>query len=344
MSEPLQVCYERIPFNELYRSLTPVRRAGVRAIAVKKSMWPNGSTLRVSFLEGTPAQHTLVEQAAKQWTQHANLNFDFGDHPQSEIRIAFNPSDGAWSALGTDSLDTFDFPKDEATMNLGWVDEAVVLHEFGHAIGLGHEHQNPQGGILWNEPMILEALKGRPNYWPEEVTRHNVLRKYSFNQIAGTQFDPESIMLYFFPIEWTLNGIATKKNSKLSALDMAFIASQAAYPRTDKTQDECIVELPITRRKITHASIGQPGEEDLYSFYVKESRYFLLETRGRTNVFLRLYGPDSRTNLIDEDDDSGQGFNARIVRRLEPGEYLVQIRHSDFAKGTGEYGIRLRAL
>ena len=40
-------------------------------------------------------------------------------------------------------------------MNYGWIDadspeeelRSVVLHEFGHALGLIHEHQNPLSGI-----------------------------------------------------------------------------------------------------------------------------------------------------------------------------------------------------
>ena len=31
----------------------------------------------------------------------------------------------------------------------------------------------------------------------------------------GTTFDPKSIMLYFFPASWTLNGVATEANEVL---------------------------------------------------------------------------------------------------------------------------------
>ena len=40
-------------------------------------------------------------------------------------------------------------------MNLGFVDRATVLHEFGHAIGLIHEHQSPfKGGFQWNREEV----------------------------------------------------------------------------------------------------------------------------------------------------------------------------------------------
>jgi len=35
--------------------------------------------------------------------------------------------------------------------NQPWIDLGTVLHEFGHALGLIHEHQNPaSGGFKWN--------------------------------------------------------------------------------------------------------------------------------------------------------------------------------------------------
>jgi len=344
MTEPIRVCFDRILQRDLYRPLVITGNRSLRAIGVKKTFWPNGSLLRIAFLEGDPEKWDIVENSASQWLKHANLKFKFVADPQkAEIRIGFQPADGSWSALGTDSLEENDFPKSARTMNFGWLDEAVVLHEFGHAIGLGHEHSNPEGGIPWNEPVVIEALKGPPNYWSEKVTRHNVLKKYSLNQTVGTGFDPDSIMLYFFPPEWTLNGKGTHENEVLSKQDKMFIACEKAYPKFDGAQDDLIVNLDIDAPKVTAASIGQPGEEDLFQFKVKESGYYTVSTHGETDLIMRLFGPDHRTKLLDEDDDSGQDFNARITRQLESGEYLVQIRHANPRTGVGEYGVSVKS-
>lgn len=54
----------------------------------------------------------------------------------------------ACSAIGTDArLPCY---KERQTMNLGWVDERTILHETGHALGLVHEHQHPEGKIDWD--------------------------------------------------------------------------------------------------------------------------------------------------------------------------------------------------
>ena len=50
----------------------------------------NGSTLRVRFMAGTPAEHR--RQRAGWWSQVANLKFDFNNAPDAEIRITFDPA------------------------------------------------------------------------------------------------------------------------------------------------------------------------------------------------------------------------------------------------------------
>ncbi len=76
-------------------------------------------------------------------------------------------------------------------MNLGFLDGGTAAHEFGHAIGLGHEHQNPAGGIQWNEPVVLQNLAGPPNNWDEATIRHNVLNKYRRRPDARHPVRPE---------------------------------------------------------------------------------------------------------------------------------------------------------
>jgi hypothetical protein len=337
-----KVCIDRILPRDLMQlqRTRRMRDGGRRAIAPIGKTWMNGSTLEVRFTGGTPTEQTVARQQAEWWSQVANLKFDFNDALNAEIRIAFDHNDGAWSYVGTDCRG---IPLDQPTMNLGFLDGGTAGHEFGHAIGLAHEHQNPEGGIQWNEEVVIREVAKAPNFWDEEKARHNILRKYSVDQINGTSFDPDSIMLYFFPASWTLNGIGTKANEVLSAMDKAFVAGAKMYPKAGGTTSQA-VELLVNAKRRTQASIGKVGEEDLYRFTAGTDGRYVIDTLGPTDVVMKLFGPNSETALIAEDDDSGLDTNASIAGDLIAGEYFVQIRHYSRQTGTGKYSIKVRKL
>ena len=175
--------------------------------------------------------------AAKEWLNHANLTFDFGSHPDAEIRVAFMPGAGSWSAVGTDALVEQWFPKNEPTMNFGWLEtsssdddvRSVVLHEFGHAIGLIHEHQAPSAAIAWNTELIYRQLAGPPNNWARDTVDHNVFNRLAAAELNFSTYDRQSIMHYFFPKEWTTDGTVFTENMMLSTTDKDFIRGQ--YPK-----------------------------------------------------------------------------------------------------------------
>jgi hypothetical protein len=339
MSPHPHVCVQRTLPEDALRFQPTVRSRGrTRAVMPIGKLWMNGSTLRVRFLGGTPAQHAKVKEQAQWWSDCANLHFDFNDAPDAEIRIAFDPTAGAWSYVGTDNRR---IPADQPTMNLGFMSGGTVAHEFGHAIGLAHEHQNPAGGIEWNEAKVIQSLSGPPNNWTEDKIRHNVIDKYRADQVRGTSFDPDSIMLYFFPGDWVKSGVGTQANESLSATDKAFIASARAYPKTAPTVlDAKTIAVNASRR--TQASIGKAGEEDLFMFTVVTPGAHVIDTHGSTDVVMKLFGPNSHTALIAEDDDSGYSTNALIRADLIPGVYYIQVRHYNRAAGTGNYSVKVQ--
>lgn len=338
-----KICFDRILPSDLLKDrdeqLVSLPSGRTRAISPLHKQWVNGSTIRIRFLSGTARQKDMVRDIAPEWTKYANLNFEFTDDPRAEIRVTFDENDGAWSYMGTDNSS---IPVQAATLNLGWQDQAVILHEFGHMIGLAHEHQNPEGGLIWNEEVVIRDLSGPPNYWDEATIRHNVLEKYSADQIHGTAFDPESIMLYAFPDDWTKNPGGTQENTKLSQMDKDFVRSAKMYPgRGTTTPEPQAVELPILQG--TSGSISKAGEEDLYVFQVQSAGRYLIETAGNTDLFMTLFGPNSTTQKLAEDDDSGAGTNPQITANLQPGKYYARVRHYNPSR-TGSYEIRVISL
>lgn len=332
-----KMCFDRMLPRELFRP-RPTRstRGRVRATIEFRKMWVNGSALRVRFLEGTMQQKRTAMEQANWWTPFANTSFAFTDDDDAEIRVSFDPEDGAWSYVGTEARN---IPRGQATMNLSFLDGGTAAHEFGHALGLAHEHQSPFGGMHWNEAVVTRAMAGPPNYWSPEETRFNILAKYTVDQIRGTQFDPDSIMLYAYPPSFTTDHHGTKANEVLSETDTSFIGSEQGYPKGAAVEP---IALKVNASRATRGDIGTPGEEDLYAFKVARKGRHMVETGGETDMYVKLFGPDSPTRLIAEDDDSGRGANARVVADLVPGNYLVQVRHFNRAGGTGKYSVQVR--
>jgi serralysin len=210
------------------------RLAGHRAALLKDAKWNVGSVITVRFLEGAPELQQRVRKVAEEWTKLANLTLDFLPTGPTDIRIAFKQGNGSWSYLGRICRQ---IPEPQPTMNYGWLtttsaeDEVrrVVLHEFGHALGLIHEHQNPQNGIDWNPDAVKADLGGPPNNWNFATIEENIFKKYPKGGVIATDIDKESIMLYPIPKAWTTNGFSAGLNGELSATDKEFIRTN--YPR-----------------------------------------------------------------------------------------------------------------
>lgn len=337
MAKTEKVCFDRILPSELHSPIAgrmiDLRSGPTRAAFQIPKLWPNGSTLRVRFLGGTSTQQDMVKQFCVQWTAKANLKFEFTNSTNAQIRIAFN-DDGAWSYIGKDALG---IPANEPTMNFGWLDEGVILHEFGHMIGMIHEHQNPRSNpIEWNKSVVNAALSGSPNFWDPQTIQHNMYEKYAVNQINGSDFDSQSVMLYSFPASWTTNGFHTEPNEVLSNIDKQF--ATLVYPGAGSTETAEPIEIPVYEGAL-QGNIGQPGEEDLYKFKAKTSGRYTIETEGQTDLIMALYSSDG--TLIAQDDDSGVGRNPRITVPLNPDTYKVQVRHYNTTGGTGTYGIKV---
>lgn len=211
---------------------TPGDRATSRG--TDSILWAPGTRLRVRFLEGSPLLRQRVMRMANIWSAYCNIAFVASDEPDAEVRLAFRADDGSWSYEGAMCLK---IPSGERTMNLGWVDEStsidefesVVVHEFGHVLGLAHEHSNPDGNIPWKKETVYEQMGGPPHHWPRETVDHHYFTTWPRDRFPFTKpFDPLSIMAFPIPSEFTEDGFTIGRNLMISAGDKEFV--RRLYP------------------------------------------------------------------------------------------------------------------
>jgi cell division protein FtsB len=216
------------------RELNPDQKATLSQVKLDPSSkarpnskyWVAGTTLRIRFIKGTAQQRDAVRAAVAEWGKHVNLKFDFVEDANAELRIAFHPDEGSWSFVGTDALAV---DQTKPTINYGWIEHRTLLHEFGHALGLIEEHQNPKANIKWNVPLLEKDLSGPPNYWSKEQIRETIVKSVPKEKLGDYRdFDPKSIMAMTLGSKYT-GGIELGGDGTLSESDRAFIAR--LYPK-----------------------------------------------------------------------------------------------------------------
>jgi hypothetical protein len=166
--------------------------------------WPKTQAeLRVRFIDApSPKVGAKIQEMARLWEPVIRRTFRFVDSGDAEIRISLRNS-GSWSYIGTDSMT---LPQNTPTMNYGWFNDQTddtefrrtTVHEFGHALGLIHEHQHPLAHIPYNIPAVYDYYLTTQGWNKPEVDAQ-VLTPMSATVLQYSRYDPQSIMEYPIP-------------------------------------------------------------------------------------------------------------------------------------------------
>ncbi len=291
-----------------------------RAVAFRPEIgkyWPNGRNLKVRFLGGSEAARSRVRKYAAEWSKVANIRFLFVEKGEADLRVGFTPNMGTWSLIGTDAGA---MPQHKPTMNFAWRNNisesdcrATILHEFGHALGLLHEHQHPKGGIPWDKVKLYRFYRETQG-WDEDMVDQQVLGRYNAGKTQYTRYDPQSIMHYPISNALTLGDFEVGMNKELSPIDRAFIAK--VYPKTNAA-------TPV-----------KPSQPAVVATATLSIRDVLPESQKREQVWITIEGV-TKTFVLEQNSVRG----ARVSFTLPKDDtYAYEIRtKTTFLRRTNGY-------
>lgn len=195
-----------------------------RAVAMHKQLWNPSRELTISFL-GRPSESLkeAIKALIREWEPYVSLTFKFIDGNNGDIKIQTNAQSNG-SVIGTDALL---FKAGEPTMFIKAIQSefdfrTVVLHEFGHALGLHHEHLHLDANIPWNKEKVYEEYAAKYGMSKEEVDL-NMFTPLHIDDILVGAYDKTSIMHYPVEKELTDGKFEVPMNTEISDEDKRVI-------------------------------------------------------------------------------------------------------------------------
>lgn len=227
----------RLDTAKVCRLVLPSSEKIEDSLTQHNKLWNNRNYLNVSFFGGNVIIQNKILNYANQWAPHTGITFR-SIKTDGDIRISFDEKSGSWSYIGTDALL---IDKDKPTMNYSWVSDQtpeeevkkIVLHEFGHVLGLPHEQQRSDKKINWKRQNVYLYYSSYPNYWTSQQVDAYILNSVRNTQMIYDPNDLKSIMQYPISTALTNETGISKTNSNLSANDKELISF--VYP-TSKSE------------------------------------------------------------------------------------------------------------
>jgi hypothetical protein len=374
------------PFGGPFYAAEPLTRPRTtKALFDKDKLWDNGLEIIVRFLNGKGdpwlerVQHK-VREIASFWCNYANLKFRFVDAGPCHMSVNFLPfTDERGDQFGaplfncyvgtdtkrflgaTQSMNLLFDPAQERVWGAAFLESEFnrhILHEFGHAIGLIHEHQRFDG-VEWMRPELYSYARKHWG-WDDKTVNREIIQIDPATHLTGTVFDDLSIMMYEFA-----RGLAFYKadgrpfsspcNTALTALDK--VAANSVYPKKG-----------VAQPGMKFVEVGKSAAAGEIHVAGQVARYYF-QADGDTKVRIVIGGPTPTLTallLSSDENDADRGGFANILRAVEstdgkpeasmtamlpqkktdPRNYYLEVRHRSplSERGNGPFTIKVEQL
>ncbi|MDR0605759.1 MAG: hypothetical protein LBG80_15810 [Bacteroidales bacterium] len=226
---------QTIKKEKLY-TVKKVSQPLTKAVSINDKTWESGDTIKIKFLNGSSQLQDSVKQVAATWLKYAWLKFKYVSSGDADVKIGFDMDTRyiSWATIGTDcrlvsqNTPSVNFVDMEYNLEEDYETfQGDVLRAFGHILGLGFEHSNPESTIVFkpNAQSYFEDYYGLSASEALEL-----LELYDTEQTNYTEYDPLSIMVLGIPSTIvTKKSMAVVANTELSDSDKELIAT--LYPK-----------------------------------------------------------------------------------------------------------------
>ncbi|MDZ4839634.1 MAG: M12 family metallopeptidase [Bacteroidota bacterium] len=314
----VQVCTAGVKRdNAAPERLSGKDRKGFNGVYDFQAKWKVGQVLTVAPVGNYDIViFNKVAKYAKIWESYANVKFSFiTNSDKADILIEFSDDLNSWSFIGKEALQYTS--QGLPSMHFGWFNgeaneveiKRTVLHEFGHALGLYHEHQNPTGQIAWNKNAVY-AFYIENLHWSKGEIDEQVFGKYEAN-LTSHEYDPSSIMHYPIPAEFTTDGFYVEWNNELSQGDKSIVKSMYPSMLTAEVKKLPVMYASIQSLKFDH------NVKTGFSNGLEITSDIRLENQKNKKIFLEFNFQDAETGIILIDKNGKYtASNGRVGRRI----------------------------
>jgi len=84
----------------------------------------------------------------------------------------------------------------------------------------------------------------------------------------------------------------------------------------------------------------QSGDEEYFLLLPDRDGRLVVETTGRMDTYMELYNADDRNDILDENDDGGTSYNARIRYNVRSGGRYIAVVSGYGGSASGSFGFR----